>query len=166
MLPIGDYTVNTGGALGGTGSIGAPTDTVNVNVNGGIIAPGTSVGTLTVNGDAIFGNGSHYAVEVSGTSVDLLNVINLNLSSTSDFLDVSVLESATPGNYVIAQYSGALTGTFNNVTGGYTVSYSTPGQVILTVPAGAGAALGVPEPATLSLSVLTIVLWGAHRPRR
>ncbi|MEX2093570.1 MAG: PEP-CTERM sorting domain-containing protein [Pirellulales bacterium] len=168
LLPVGDYTVNSGGTLGGIGTIGTAADTVNVNVAGGTIAPGTSVGTLTVVGDAIFGNGSHFGVEISGSTVDLLSVANLNLSSTSDFLDVSVLGSANPGNYVIAQYSGTLSGTFNNVTGGYTVNYATPGQVILNVPAlaGSGSLAAVPEPTTLALVALGTLCLGAVRRRR
>ena len=166
LLPVGDYTVNSGGTLGGTGIIGSAADAIDLIANGGTIAPGTSVGTLTVLGNATFGNNSHFAVEISGATVDLLSVANLNLSSTSDFLDVSVLGAATPGNYTIAQYSGTLTGTFNNVTSGYTVSYATPGQVILTVPAGVGAGGAVPEPATLATSLLAVMLVGIGRRRR
>ena len=168
LLPVGDYTVNSGGTLGGTGIIGTVADPVNVNASGGTISPGTSVGTLTVNGDAIFGNGSHFGVEISGSTVDLLSVANLNLSSTSDFLDVSVLGSANPGNYVIAQYSGSLSGTFNSVTGGYTVNYATPGQVILNVPAlvGSGSLAAVPEPASLALVTLGALFLGVRRRRR
>ncbi len=168
LLPVGDYTVNPGGTLGGTGTIGTVADPVNINASGGTIAPGASVGTLTVNGDAIFGNGSHFGVEISGSTADLLSVANLNLSSTSDFLDVAVLGSANPGSYVIAQYSGLLSGTFNNVTSGYTVSYATPGQVILNVPAlaGFGSLAAVPEPTSLALIALGVMLVGVVRRRR
>jgi autotransporter-associated beta strand protein len=166
LVPVGDYTVNSGGTLGGTGTIGSAGDNVDVIANGGTIAPGTSVGTLTVLGNATFGNNSHFAVEISGATADLLSVANLNLSSTSDFLDVSVLGAATPGNYTIAQYSGTLTGTFNNVTGGYTVSYATPGQVILTVPPGVGVGSVVPEPTTLVMSLLAALFVGGCRRRR
>ena len=41
-LPVGDYTVNTGGTLGGTGTIGTAGDPVNVNVVGGTLAPGAA----------------------------------------------------------------------------------------------------------------------------
>lgn len=158
LLPVGDYTVNVGGTLGGTGTIGSASDLVDVLVNGGTIAPGDGVGTFTVSGNAIFGNNSRLAVEVSGTVADQLKVNNLNLASTSDFLDVTLPGGANPGNYVIATYSGTLTGTFNNVTPGFTVSYATPGQIILTVPPtpGSGAIAAVPEPAALFLWMMAL----------
>ena len=148
MHPVGDYSVNTGGILGGTGTIGTPTDLVDLLVNGGSIAPGDGVGTLTFTGNSTFGNNSHFAIEVTGATADQLSVANLNLASTSDFLDVTLPGGATPGNYVIATYSGTLTGTFNNVTPGFTVNYATPGQIILNVPplAGLGSLAAVPEP--------------------
>ena len=148
MHPVGDYSVNTGGILGGTGTIGTPTDLVDLLVNGGSIAPGDGVGTLTFTGNSTFGNNSHFAIEVTGATADQLSVANLNLASTSDFLDVTLPGGATPGNYVIATYSGTLTGTFNNVTPGFTVNYATPGQLILNVPplVGLGSLAAVPEP--------------------
>lgn len=168
LLPVGDYTVNAGGALGGTGVIGSATDLVDVIANGGTIAPGESVGTLTVNGNVTFGDGSHLAVEIMDSVADMLSVANLHLGSTSDFLDVSLLGGATPGDYVIATYSGSLTGTFNNVTPGYSVSYATPGQVILTVPAlaGLGAIAPVPEPTAAILAIIAGCVVGLMRRRR
>jgi hypothetical protein len=99
---------------------------------------------------------------------DMLSVANLHLGSTSDFLDVSLLGGATPGDYVIATYSGSLTGTFNNVTPGYSVSYATPGQVILTVPAlaGLGAIAPVPEPTAAILAIIAGCVVGLMRRRR
>lgn len=168
QLSIGDYTVNAGGILGGTGVIGTATDLVDLLVNGGTVAPGDAVGTLTFSGNATFGDNSRLAVEVLGSTADQLSVANLNLASTSDFLDVSLLAGAAPGNYVIATYSGALTGTFNNVTPGFSVSYATPGQIILTVPpsAGAAAVAAVPEPATVLLATFPLAWLAARRHRK
>ena len=42
--------------------------------NGGAIAPGNSVGTLTVRNSLTFGSGSNYLVEV-GTTADRTNVV-------------------------------------------------------------------------------------------
>jgi fibronectin-binding autotransporter adhesin len=53
-------TVNTGGTLGGTGTVG------NVTINsGGTFAPGNSIGTTNVTGNVVFTAGSHYNVEVN-----------------------------------------------------------------------------------------------------
>jgi hypothetical protein len=113
----GTVTVGNVGTLGGTGSIaGAIT-------NNGKIAPGLSVGTLTATGDVVMGTNSHLAIELGGPLADKLVVGgNLNLSN-SEFLDVSGVGQGL--SWVIATYTGTLTGTFNNVTSGYTVNYGT-----------------------------------------
>lgn len=61
--------VNDSGILGGIGRVGAL-----VANQGGTVAPGNSIGTLTVTGDATFNKGSVYAVEVAGASSDHLAV--------------------------------------------------------------------------------------------
>ncbi len=66
-------TVSSGGVLGGTGIIN---DTVTVN-SGGTLAPGASIGTLTVNDDVTLDSGSATGVEIdrSGPSADLVTGI-------------------------------------------------------------------------------------------
>jgi len=60
----GAVEVHSGGTLGGTGSI-----TGNVMVNaGGSLAPGASIGTLTVNGNLVLSAGSTNVFEVDGTT--------------------------------------------------------------------------------------------------
>ena len=61
----GLVTVNAGGTLGGTGTID------NVFVNGGVLAPGNSIGTLNVANSLTFSAASSYMVEISGASSDL-----------------------------------------------------------------------------------------------
>jgi autotransporter-associated beta strand protein len=124
----GPVTVASAGTIGGTGIIaGAIT-------NNGTISPGESVGTLTTGGNVTNGANSHWAIEIDGTSADLLAVGgDLDLSAV-DFLDVT---GSGTGPWVIATYVGNLTGTFDNVTTGYAVDYSTTGQIILNT-AGAG----------------------------
>jgi autotransporter-associated beta strand protein len=144
LLVTGTFTsasngvlVNSGTTLGGTGSIaGAIT-------NNGTIAPGTSVGTLTT-GAVTMGNNSHLAIELSGATPDLLAVNGaLDLSSASDVLDISGTPSGS-GPWLFATYTGSLGGnvfnTVNGLTGplaGYTVDYSTSGQIKLLAPPGA-----------------------------
>jgi fibronectin-binding autotransporter adhesin len=124
----GPVTVDVTGKLGGTGTISGAVTTM----NGGTIAPGASVGTLTVNSDVTMLSSSHLAIEISGTLADKLVVGgNLNLS-LSEFLDVT---GSGTGPWTIATYAGTLTGTFNNVTFGYTVDYGTPGQIKLNTVA-------------------------------
>ncbi len=128
----GAVTVAAAGKLGGTGTVaGAIT-------NNGTITPGDGVvvGTLTASSNVTNGANSHWAIELSGTSSDQLAVGgNLDLSA-ADFLDIT---GSGTGPWTIATYTGSLTGTFDTVTSGYSVDYSTAGQIILN----AGAA-GLP----------------------
>jgi uncharacterized protein with beta-barrel porin domain len=61
-------TVNAGGTLGGNGIVG------NTLINGGALAPGNSIGTLTVHGSLAFTTAASYLVEVSAASADRTNV--------------------------------------------------------------------------------------------
>jgi autotransporter-associated beta strand protein len=126
------YTVNSGGTLGGTGSIGS---TILIN-SGGILAPGASVGTLTTTTNVTMAAGSHLAIELSGASADKLVVGGgLDLSG-AQFLDVTGIGSGS--SWLIATYAGSLTGTFESVTPGYTVDYGTAGQITLNLGGLAG----------------------------
>ena len=57
-------TVNAGGILGGNGVVGATI------INGGGLAPGSSIGTLTVQGNLVFTTAASYMVEMSGSTAD------------------------------------------------------------------------------------------------
>ncbi|MBW7962157.1 autotransporter domain-containing protein [Bradyrhizobium sp. BR 10261] len=99
-------TVNTGGTLSGTGTVGNTTI-----ASGGTLAPGNSVGTLTVSGNLAFGAGSFYRVEVSTTTADRTNV-----SGTATLTGATVQAVAIPGSfrsqtYTILNASGGLGGT-------------------------------------------------------
>jgi len=110
---IGQTSVNTGGVLGGSGTLGGNV----VVANGGAIHPGAvgSVGTLTVNGDLALSAGSSLNYDfgqanvVGGAFNDLINVHgNLKLGGT---LNVNVSPGGTfgPGLYRVINYDGALT---------------------------------------------------------
>jgi hypothetical protein len=125
----GGVTISNGATLGGTGSIAG------VITNNGTIAPGASVGTLTAMSNVAMGANSHLAIELNGTSADKLVVGgHLNLSNV-DYLDVTNVGGGQ--SWVIATYSGTLTGTFNNITPGYSVNYGAGlnSQITLSVMA-------------------------------
>lgn len=61
--------LNSGGTLGGTGNL--PGVVVNA---GGNLAPGNSIGTITVYGDLRFNTGSFYTVEISPAAADRTHV--------------------------------------------------------------------------------------------
>ena len=122
----------------------------------GTLAPGTSVGTFTVNDVVTFDAGSHFAVELFGSAADKLVVQDLDLSA-SEFLDVTVLNALVGDSWLIAEYSGTRTGVFDTVTAGYKVDYDTPGQIYLRT---------VPELSTASLSCVAIGCVASFASRR
>lgn len=107
-------TVGDGGTLGGNGIVGSTTV-----ADGGIIAPGNSIGRLTVAGDLAFTAGSVYEVEVNAAGeADRIDATGaVTIASTAS---VSVL--AEDGNYnprtdyIILTGAGGITGTFGSVT--------------------------------------------------
>jgi autotransporter-associated beta strand protein len=108
----GGVTVTAGGAIGGTGSISGPFVS-----NGGMLAPGNSIGTLNVNGSFVQ-NGTTYAVEVNaGGQSDLINVSGAPGTATINGGTVQVL--AQPGSY-----RQTTTYTILTATGGVSGSYS------------------------------------------
>ncbi|HYR67685.1 MAG TPA: autotransporter domain-containing protein, partial [Reyranella sp.] len=107
-----NVTVGSGGTLGGTGTIAGRV------VNAGIIAPGNSIGTLTINGSYVQAAGSIYQVEVNGAGQsDRINVSGTPGTATIQGGTVQVL--AQPGSYAnIRRY------TILNATGGVSGAYA------------------------------------------
>lgn len=105
----GSIVTVSGGTLGGTGTIGSTI------VNGGTLAPGNSIGTLTVQGNLAFTSAGHYSVEVSPSAADLTNV-----TGTATLGGATVNASFGPGSYVAKQYmivsaAGGVSGTFASI---------------------------------------------------
>jgi autotransporter-associated beta strand protein len=122
----GAYSVDSGATLGGNGSINA-----NVTVNG-TLAPGTSVGVLTVNGNVAFGAGSRLAIELSGALADKIVVDgDLDLTTVGSALEVTGI--GTGDSWVIATYTGGLSGNFDSITAGYSVDYGTGANSQITL---------------------------------
>ena len=101
-------TVNAGGTLGGNGTVGTTT------INGGVLAPGNSIGLLTVQGNLVFTAASSYLVEVSPANADRVNV-----TGTATLGGATVNASFAAGSYVARQY------TIVNATGGVIGSFAT-----------------------------------------
>lgn len=95
-------TVNSGGALGGTGIL--PSITINA---GGALAPGNSIGTVTVNGNLMLNAGATYNVEVSPSAADrrpptapMLPALQPSMVRRWQpiFLSAAILPSSTPSS--------------------------------------------------------------------
>jgi fibronectin-binding autotransporter adhesin len=120
----GAVTVSAGGTLGGTGTVGGAV------TNNGIIAPGAAgVGTLSVGGGVTDGASSSWSIELSGASADMLTVTgNIDLSAVDS---LNVTGAGTGSSWLIGTYTGTLTGVFDTITSGYSVSY-TGGNITLS----------------------------------
>jgi uncharacterized protein with beta-barrel porin domain len=100
-------TVNAGGTLGGNGIVGSTA------INGGTLAPGNSIGLLTVQGNLVFAAAASYMVEVSAANADRVNV-----TGTTTLGGATVNAVFLPGSFVNRQYTifnaiGGVGGTFN-----------------------------------------------------
>jgi uncharacterized protein with beta-barrel porin domain len=104
-------TVDAGGTLGGTGTVGTTI------INGGTLAPGSAAGSafgpLTVQGNLSFTAASTYMIQVSPA-----NAGSTNVTGTATFGGATVNAVFLPGSYVNRQYTivhanGGVSGTFN-----------------------------------------------------
>ena len=140
-------TVNAGATLQGNGTVG-PTLVADV----GHVAPGNSIGTLTISGGMTI-NGTldiEYDDSLAGQKIDLLTVSgDLVISSaTVDFADISTGPTGLSGvAYIFATYgtlNGGLGGSFATVVdlpSGYTIDYAYNGNTIALVPEPTAALL-------------------------
>ncbi len=138
-------TVDAGATLQGTGTVGSATV-----ADVGHVAPGNSIGTLTISGSMSI-NGTldvEYDDALAGQKIDLLAVSgDLDISAaTVDFADISTGPIGLSGiAYIFATY-GTLTGSqFASVVdlpAGYTLDYAYGGNNIALVPEPTAALLG------------------------
>ena len=157
-------TVNSGGTLGGTGTL----STVTVSPSGAI-APGSPLGTLTLSGSLILSSGAMLDYDLNTPSasgmIDCgslavaspLGFSNFSFENTSNFVpgiyDLIQSNTMLPGNLLGVSTSGAVDG--------YPANLGVSGNgVVLTV---------VPEPGTLALlgvGALGLLGFRRQRPRR
>lgn len=113
----GTMAVLDGGKLSGTGTVG--TTTIG---SGAILAPGNSIGTLSVNGDIRFDAGSIFQVEAnpSGPDSDRINV-----TGKATLAGGSVVHVGPDGNfapdvvYTILSSGGGISGAFQGATSNF-----------------------------------------------
>jgi fibronectin-binding autotransporter adhesin len=113
-----NVTVGAAGTLGGNGVI---TGSV---VNAGTLAPGNSIGTLTVNGSFTQAAGSTYRVEANAAGqADRINVTGAPGTATLQGGTVQVLAQAgsygKSTTYTILNATGGVSGTYANVTSNF-----------------------------------------------
>jgi hypothetical protein len=121
-------TVNSGGTLAGSGSVGG----LIVN-SGGTINPGNSPGTLNINGDIDWLGGGNYNWQIAGVTGTAGTVSTWDLVSATGVLDLTALTAGSKFNINLwslsstspADVNGAVPG-FNNAQN-YTWKIATAG---------------------------------------
>jgi T5SS/PEP-CTERM-associated repeat protein len=153
----GGITIGTNGTLSGTGEIDA-----NLYVESGALAPGTSPGTLMINGDVVVSPGGTLQLEIAGTSVGLFD----QLAITGDLSIYGAIQLSLVDGY--QPHSGD-TFKFFDVGGALDLS-----SALFVLPAGLhlqDAGTGefrvsvVPEPTTIALTGIPL-LWVVSALRR
>lgn len=107
-LPGSTVTVN-GGTLAGNGTIGGL-------IANGVVAPGDSIGTITVVGTATFNAGATYAVEVDPTTSDLTTANAAVINGGTVAVTVLSGNYAPVSQYTIVSTTGGVTGQFGGVS--------------------------------------------------
>ena len=114
----GSMDVLSGATLGGHGTVGSGAGSVVTIENGATIAPGNSVGTLTVAGDIIFSAGSTYEVEVlpGTTTSDLVHATGKAILNGGSVLHIGEAGDYKPSAaYTILTADAGVTGKFDGV---------------------------------------------------
>jgi uncharacterized protein with beta-barrel porin domain len=103
-------TVNAGGTLDGTGSVGATT----IN-NGATFMPGngTPGSSITVAGNLAFASGALYLVQINPATASLANVTGTAYLGGATVSAIFAAGSYVSKQYTIVQATGAVSGTFN-----------------------------------------------------
>ncbi|GLQ91489.1 autotransporter-associated beta strand repeat-containing protein [Dyella acidisoli] len=125
----GDVTVDSGAILRGHGTIGG---SVNV-LSGGYLAPGHSIGTLTINGDLNLAQGSVLNYDFGSPGANFQTVgtgdsvhVGGNLSLNGATLNVNDVGGMGAGLYNVFTYGGTLSET----NGGLTLGTTPAGQIL------------------------------------
>ncbi|MBL8891938.1 MAG: autotransporter-associated beta strand repeat-containing protein [Planctomycetaceae bacterium] len=146
----GNYSINDTSKLMGTGSIGANV----VLGSNATLAPGNSIGTLTVNGNLTLGGTYEWEVQSGTSNADLVNVVG-NIDLTGSNLNLVELGTIQGGQkFTLFGYTGALVGTFANMGSfaQWTINYA---DASAGLNGGSGAQFvtltAVPEPTALLL---------------
>lgn len=115
----GSLDVLAGATLGGSGTVGSGAGSTVAVASGGVLAPGNSIGTLTVNGDLVFENGSRFEVEVDPQGKDSDQV---RVTGDTGIHGGSVAHVGATGQYdlrstyTLLTTGDALSGKFDTVT--------------------------------------------------
>ncbi|RDJ27830.1 hypothetical protein DWF00_13000, partial [Bosea caraganae] len=109
-------TVQSGGTLGGNGTVGTL-----IVQSGGIVAPGNSIGTITVNGSVTLAPGSIYQVEVDGSGRSDRIVASGAITVSGATLQLATITGTVQpsARYELFSATGGVSGRFSSVTSNF-----------------------------------------------
>jgi len=115
----GSAWIGNGGRLQGSGTVGSGTGSMVTLAAGSTLAPGNSIGTLTVDGDLTMNSGARYEVEVApgGKQSDQIKVTGSATLNGGAVAHVGMTGTYDPAaTYTILSADGGVNGSFDKVT--------------------------------------------------
>ena len=115
LAGLGGVTFNAGSHLSGTGTVSAgAAGTTTMN---GVIAPGNSIGTLSIVGNYVQNAGSTYEVEIDADgNSDLIDISGTATLNGGEVVVVPFPDFAVATPYTILTAAGGVTGQFDPIT--------------------------------------------------
>ena len=157
-----------GGTLGGAGTLAG-----NLVNTGGIVSPGNSPGTLTVNGDYTQSGSGVLKIEIASLSdFDVLHILgNASIRGTLDIAFLNAYEPLAGDSFDFLQTDGGLAGAFDtiHITGGNFDARKLSAQLSPSSGGnGFSLAIGavVPESGSIALLALALPMMGTWIARR
>lgn len=136
LAGLGGITFNANSHLSGTGIVTTAGGTTTMN---GTIAPGNSIGTLSIVGDYVQNAGSTYEVEIDAAgNSDLIDISGIVTINGGEVVVVPFPDFALATPYTILTAAGGVNGQFDPVAGSFSyflspeLSYD-PNNVYLTI---------------------------------
>jgi fibronectin-binding autotransporter adhesin len=141
----GTWVLTGNNTYTGTANVDAGTLIVNGNQSGGgpttVASGGTIGGRGTLGGDLVLEEGATFAAQFDSGAIDPLAIMgDFDLSALGNALNVA--GTGTGASWIIATYTGMLTGSFENITPGYAVNYGSGSNSQITL--SLGGPVGVP----------------------
>lgn len=114
----GSLDVLSGATLGGSGVIGSGAGSHVSIAAGGVLSPGNSIGTLTINGDLTLAAGARFEVEVNplGADSDIVRVTGAATLNGGTVAHIGATGRYDPRSTYTILSAASLTGAFDDVT--------------------------------------------------